>query len=206
MSMSIAKKGLRKHIKQGLKNISQESLSLQSRYIHDKLIQHEKFQNAKSIALYMNMPDSEVRTMEMIKTSFQLGKSVYLPRCNYTEKEGRKKNFLSMLNVNSFQDVQNLRPQGKYKLLEPVDGEDAMESGSLDIIIVPGVAFTKTKKRMGHGAGFYDEFLNYYYKKHNRKPYLIGVALEEQLIEDLPTEEHDWNLDSLIVANHDIIY
>ncbi|RLV93151.1 5-formyltetrahydrofolate cyclo-ligase [Spathaspora sp. JA1] len=152
------------------------------------------------------MPDSEVRTMEIIKTAFSLGKSVYLPRCNYYQKEGRKMNFLDMLKVSSFEKVQNLQPQGKYNLLEPVDGEDAMEQGNLDMIIVPGVAFTKNKQRMGHGAGFYDEFLNYYYHKHNRKPYLIGVALQEQLVENIPTEDHDWSLDSLVVANHDDIY
>lgn len=204
VSLKEAKNQLRKQIKRTLKGISRESLIIQSHDIHQKLLQLDRFQQCKKIAIFMNMPDSEVKTMDIIKSCYQHGKDVYLPRCNPFEVEGRKKNFLSMLQVPTFNDVLNLQPQGKYQLLEPILGIDAIEQGDLDVIIMPGVAFTKTKKRIGHGAGFYDEFLNYYFKKFQRKPYLIGIALQEQLVDDIPTEEHDFPLDKLIVANHDV--
>lgn len=60
--------------------------------------------------------------------------------------EGRKRNYLSMLEVSSYENVLQLEPQGKYNLLEPICGNDIMDTGDLDVIIVPGVAFTKLKK------------------------------------------------------------
>lgn len=206
ITISEGKKQLRKHIKSVLKGISQESLLKQSHDIQEKLLQLDQFRQAQKVAVFMNMPDSEVKTMDIIKACYQHGKEVYLPRCNPFAVEGRKKNFLSMLHVPTFNDVLNLQPQGKYELLEPTEGTDAIINGDLDVIIMPGVAFTKSKKRMGHGAGFYDEFLNYYLNKFQRRPYLIGIALQEQLVDDLPTEKHDFDLDRLIVANHDIVY
>ncbi|EMG46843.1 Mthfs 5-formyltetrahydrofolate cyclo-ligase [Candida maltosa Xu316] len=200
-----AKKQLRKQIKAQLKTISQESLITQSSEIHQNLQTHEYFQNANHIAVFMNMPDSEVKTREIIKSCFELGKNVYLPRCNYTPIPGRKKNYMSMIKMPSWESVLELKPQGKYQLLEPLSGEDAMDTGNLELIIVPGVAFDKNKHRMGHGAGFYDEFITTFTKNHNTRPRLLGVSLEEQMLDNVPTEDHDWKLDSIITPSS-IIY
>lgn len=202
-----AKRQLRKQIKSSLKSITQDSLCNQSQLLHKNLLTHSHFQNAQSVAIYMNMPDLEVQTMKIIKSCFTLGKTVYLPRCNYTQISGRKLNYMSMIKMQNFQAVLDLKPQGKYELLEPVEGEDVMNSGNLDLIIVPGVAFDKKKNRMGHGAGFYDEFISTFNEKFNKKPYLLALALEEQIITDdeIPTEPHDWKLDSIITSTQ-IIY
>ena len=102
----------------------------------------------------------------------------------------------------SLEAIHQLKPQGKYQLLEPLTGNDAMETGILDLIIVPGVAFDKNKNRMGHGAGFYDEFITTFHNKFKRKPYLLGVALQEQIVDYIPTEPHDWKLDSIITSTN----
>lgn len=199
------KRQLRLSIKKKLCEIPMESIEIQSIGVSSTLLNVDQFKDAKRVALYMNMPNLEVQTMDLIKKCFELNKRVYLPRCNTTAKEGRKKNYLSMLEVSSFDQVLQLKPQGKYDLLEPTSGNDIMDSGDLDLIIMPGVGFSKLKKRLGHGAGFYDEFLTVYSKKFNNRPYLIGVGLKEQLVEDLPTEEHDWNLDCLAIGDLEII-
>ena len=87
----ILKKQLRKQIKSILKSITQDSLTQQSQLIHENLLSHSNFQNAKSVAVYMNMPDLEVQTIEVIKECFELGKG------NYTQIPGRKLNYMSML-------------------------------------------------------------------------------------------------------------
>ena len=57
-----------------------------------------------------------------------------------------------------------------------------METGILDLIIVPGVAFDKNKNRMGHGAGFYDEFITTFHNKFKRKPYLLELHYRNKLL------------------------
>ncbi|KAI5960328.1 uncharacterized protein KGF55_004620 [Candida pseudojiufengensis] len=199
-TLKFAKRKLRNEIKSKLKIISQDSLNSQSQSILNKLQDSTIFKNAKTIAVYMNMPDSEIKTLPIINECFKLNKQVYLPNCNTQPAPNRKKIYLSMLKVPSFQHVLDLKPQGKYQLLEPLEGEDAIEQGDLDLILIPGVAFTSNLKRLGHGAGFYDEFLSAYHNKWSTIPTLIGLALEEQIVEDdvLPVENHDYELNQLI--------
>ena len=61
-----------------------------------------------------------------------------------------------------------------------------------DLIIVPGVAFSKKGERLGYGGGFYDRFLEHH------KVYTIGVAYDFQIMNSLPTEEHDRKLNEII--------
>lgn len=197
-----AKRQLRVLVKKKLSFLSNEIIEAQSRNVTNTVLRLPQIRNAKKIALYMNMPNLEIQTLKLIEECFKQGKQVYLPKCNVAPLEGRKKNYLSMLRMQTFEDVLQLQPQGKYQLLEPLEGEDVMETGGLDLIIIPGVAFTRAKKRLGHGAGFYDEFLNVYYKKHGIKPHLLGVGLHEQLVDDIPKEDHDWDLNSLVIEGH----
>lgn len=201
--ISAAKSKLRIQVKTEISKLCNETIQLQSNSITDKLIGLEEFQRCKNIALYMAM-DKEVQTTEMIEYCFKLGKKVYLPRCTYEQKGIRKANHLDMLRVRSFADAKSLKPRGKFRLKEPVQGEDALDEG-LDIIIVPGVGFDKQRRRLGHGAGFYDEFFSVYYNKFGKLPYLIGVGFQEQMVKDIPVEEHDWDLDCIITPNQVVL-
>ena len=63
-----------------------------------------------------------------------------------------------------------------------------------DVIVVPGLAFTTDGRRLGQGGGWYDRFLV------RRRPdcHTIGVGFAPQIVEDLPTGEHDVTLDAVI--------
>lgn len=203
LTVKAAKKQLRIQIKASLKSVTQESLASQSQLILSRLVNNPTFQNAKSIAVFMSMPDLEVKTLPIIEQCFRLNKHVYLPRCNTVPIKHRKPNYLSMLKIETYNDVLNLQPQGKYQLLEPTFGEDAMDSGDLDVILLPGVAFSTTLQRLGHGAGFYDEFLSTYKQNWSKLPALIGLALQEQIVSDdsIPVEDHDYGLDQIITSS-----
>ena len=66
--------------------------------------------------------------------------------------------------------------------------------GSLDFIIVPGLAYDKTKYRLGYGGGYYDNFL-----VQHPKSYKIGIFYPAQQVENVPIETHDYCLDKLLI-------
>lgn len=91
----------------------------------------------------------------------------------------------------------------------------------LDLIIVPGVAFSPNGSRMGHGMGYYDRYFDQLFKTFpNRaapqelrgrigkkliagQTIFIGLAFRQQLIDDaqLPLDDHDVRLDEVITAD-----
>ncbi|MCU1399114.1 MAG: putative 5-formyltetrahydrofolate cyclo-ligase [Acidimicrobiales bacterium] len=71
---------------------------------------------------------------------------------------------------------------------EPVDPE------TIDVVIVPGLAFTRDGRRLGQGGGYYDRFL----PQLDRRCTTIGVCFREQLVDDLDTLPHDRTVDLVV--------
>lgn len=74
------------------------------------------------------------------------------------------------------------------------EDDPAPDPASVDVVIVPGTAFTVRGDRLGQGGGWYDRFLP------GRRPdcVTVGVGFEPQLVDDLPTESHDVVLDEVV--------
>ncbi len=63
-----------------------------------------------------------------------------------------------------------------------------------DVVIVPGLAFTRAGDRLGQGGGWYDRFL----ARVAPSCVTVGVAFAPQIVDDLPTEPHDVRLDCVV--------
>ena len=72
--------------------------------------------------------------------------------------------------------------------------EEEPDPGAVDLVVVPGVAFTASGHRLGQGGGWYDRFLS------GLRPGVarIGVCFAECLVDELPTEAHDVIMDLVI--------
>ncbi|GGK38741.1 MULTISPECIES: 5-formyltetrahydrofolate cyclo-ligase [Flavobacteriaceae] len=66
--------------------------------------------------------------------------------------------------------------------------------GSYDLIIVPGLSFNKANYRLGYGGGYYDNFME---QHSNSKK--IGICYPFQIVEKIPLETHDLQLDEILV-------
>ena len=64
----------------------------------------------------------------------------------------------------------------------------------MDLIVLPGAAFTRDGKRLGYGGGFYDTLL----AGPAAGVPLAGVCFPCQLLDDLPMEAHDRHVDMVI--------
>lgn len=67
---------------------------------------------------------------------------------------------------------------------------------TLDMIIVPLVAFDRAGARLGYGGGCYDRYLS------TLRPdcHIVGIAFEEQRVDRVPTDAHDLPLPNIISA------
>lgn len=204
-----AKQLLRKNVKNSLLRVSQQEIELQSKEITNVLIPLLK--TCQNIGCYLSMEDSEVDTQYLLQHLLSQGKTVFLPRCTSTRDSGQVSlrdatlhhQHLTFHRMASWQQIQSLKPQGKYQLREPCKEHPAPLPAALDVMLVPGVAFSFDKgARLGHGAGYYDDYFNRYQLQHNgTKPLLIGLALKEQILNKIPVESHDRNMDCIVCGD-----
>lgn len=80
---------------------------------------------------------------------------------------------------------------GRFGIREPVAGTALAH---LDLIVVPGLAFTAEGSRLGRGAGFYDRFLS----TIPATTVKIGVCFEFQKVSEVPQESHDVKMDAVV--------
>ena len=87
----------------------------------------------------------------------------------------------------------------EYKILTP-KAATTFQLKNIDLIIVPGLAFTLSGQRLGQGKGLFDKFLKKYYKE-NKQGKTLSVVYPEQLAENLPTTSHDQKIQKIITTN-----
>lgn len=81
---------------------------------------------------------------------------------------------------------------GAFGIPEPLGAAVAPET--IDVVIVPGLAFTPDGRRLGQGGGYFDRFLALV------RPDCVtcGVGFAEQIVDDIPCEPHDRTLSAVI--------
>ena len=67
---------------------------------------------------------------------------------------------------------------------------------TLDMIVVPLVAFDRTGARLGYGGGCYDRYL----PTVSPACHVIGIAFDEQRVDHIPTDAHDLPLPNIVSA------
>jgi 5-formyltetrahydrofolate cyclo-ligase len=77
-------------------------------------------------------------------------------------------------------------PHPLSRLKEPNQGE-WVAPDSLDLVLVPGLAFTLCGRRLGRGGGYYDRTLS----ALPLRAISLGVCFSCQIVESIPVEAHD---------------
>ncbi|MGX6970685.1 5-formyltetrahydrofolate cyclo-ligase [Vagococcus bubulae] len=146
-----------------------------------RLYETNQWRQANVIATTYPMTH-EFDTTKLMKQAFLEGKTIVIPK---TKKRGEMDFYVY------HEDIElELTSFGVY---EPIDSQ-LYDKASIDLMIVPGVGFTQEGKRIGYGGGFYDRYLTDF------KGSTISLVFDEQLLDELETEEHDKLVDVLICA------
>lgn len=86
-----------------------------------------------------------------------------------------------------------------YGILEPPREAQLIKSNiispeEIDLLFVPGSAFDLCGRRLGRGAGFYDRYL----PQLRRDAFIVGIAYEEQLVDEAPVDAFDHPVHALV--------
>lgn len=123
------KSELRKQVLHEMKAISQEQKQFIDQTLTERLLHHPFYQEAKVIATSLSFPH-EFQTQELIEQALKDGKKVLIPK---TYPKGRM-DFVVY-------DPQQL-VKTSFGLLEPQGDLEVVDASQIDLIHVPGLAFT----------------------------------------------------------------
>ena len=131
------------------------------------------------VMAYYSLPD-EVCTHGLINDLVAEGKTVLLPKVTGD-------NTMELRHYTGRNDLQ----EGAFHILEPV-GEQFTDVVSIDVVLVPGVAFDTEGRRLGRGRGYYDRFLRACMAR------TIGICFDFQKVEEVPVDDFDIPVDIVI--------
>ena len=172
-----AKAALRARMQEDLRAIdpaqrAQWSLAIAS-HIVDSIIP----ESARVIMLYLAQ-DTELDMDPLIERLLASGRTVAIPEVEEAGS-GMRPIRLDTLSPSAL-DVDRFGIRVPHQ-------RDPIAPDELDVVVVPGVAFTPTGARLGRGGGFYDRFL----KSLPEATMRVGACFRMQLLEEIPALPHD---------------
>ncbi len=173
------KQAIRREIAAKRTALSPDQIATASRQIADTLLALEEFGAARSVALYMALP-GEVRLDGLFPACWKQGKRTCIPVFNARAR------LYDLAEI----DADTRFETGHYGIREPVDVRN-IDIEEVDFMVVPGVAFDETGRRLGRGGGYYDRLLARF------AGFSCAVAFDFQLLPRIPAEPHDLPVDAI---------
>ena len=139
----------------------------------------EAFQRATRVGLFHALPDEP--DLHYLLDKYGHSKELYLPRVEGDDVAFYRYNGESTLAA------------GSFGIAEPQDApSEAIAPDQLELIVVPGVAFTREGVRLGRGKGYYDRFLP------QTGAMLVGCVFHYRLLENIPSDPWDHPMDAIL--------
>jgi len=175
---------LRKQVLQEMKAIPREQKQAMDQVLTEHFVHHPFYQEAKVIATYLSFPH-EFQTQELIEQALKDGKKVLIPK---TYPKGRM-DFVVY-------DPQQL-VKTSFGLLEPQGDLEVVDASQIDLIHVPGLAFTMEGYRIGYGGGYYDRYLEHF------TGHTLSTVYPCQIRDFIP-EDHDIPVQEVLIDERNL--
>ena len=170
---------LRKKLRIISENLDKKYKAEASSAITEKAVGLPLFKRSESVFVYIST-DNEPCTLPIIEEAWRQGKTVYVPKCISKET-------MQAVKLNSFDEL----TESTYGILEP-SASNLSVPNNFDISIVPCVSAWTDGRRLGHGAGYYDRFLE------DKSTIKICLCFEKLLCNEIPAERQDIYMDYVI--------
>ncbi len=186
------KSEIRKTIREQRQSIAYDTARDASLAVNIAIESLPQYQDALHIACYLSN-EGEINLNELIRTLWLAHKRCYLPKCIP---------FVDGHMVFMPYESSSRLYRNSFGLWEPTIFAGLPRLGhQLDLAIVPLVAWDKHGHRLGMGGGYYDRALKHKLEDSDSKPYILGVAYDEQEVDEIPTDEWDVKLDGIVTPN-----
>lgn len=148
--------------------------------VQTKLLTLPEYKQADRLSIYLSMPKGEIFTRAIVLDALREGKRVFVPYIYATTSSAthESKSIMTMVSLESKEEYESLRPDawgiptvgeatiderevigGNHEICLDVANRGRSSKKSLDLVVMPGLAFDKRLARLGHGKGYYDVFL-----------------------------------------------
>lgn len=183
--ISSIKQRFRRQMKERLKKLTKDEYHSFNQRLSQRFLNLDIVRTATTIMLYYSI-GREVSTIALIRELLSQGKRVGLPICTPSRN----------LEVGQIVGLEQVQPKmvGSFSLMEPMTGVPLLEPAELELIVLPGLTFDKAGYRLGHGAGYYDRFL----QEKKSAGFRLGLAYPFQVVDKVPVAAHDAPLDGLL--------
>lgn len=170
---------LRKQALHELKVLPKEQKQAMDIVLTKRFLQHSFYQEAKVIATYLSFPH-EFQTQGLIEQVLKDGKKVLIPK---TYPKGR-------MDFVVYEPQRLVRTS--FGLLEPQGDLEVVDASQIDLIHVPGLAFSTEGYRIGYGGGYYDLYLEHF------SGHTLSTVYSCQ-VQDFIPENHDIPIEEVLI-------
>ena len=180
MRRNDAKEELRERMRRLRSSIPPAERSRLTDLVEEALFSLPEVRTARTVLLFYAF-GSEVATGGMAERVVRGGARLLLPYLDVAGMEAAE-----------VLPTDRLQPSG-YGPHEP-PRRVPVHPATVDVVVAPGLAFDAQGHRLGYGGGHYDRFL----ARLGADAVRVGVAFSLQIVDALPSEEHDRPVDVVV--------
>lgn len=179
----MSKADQRAHVASAIEGMTDVERRTASEAICKRLSSIASVSFADTIFAYLAL-DDEVDLSSILNTWIDESRTVGVPLVSW-EKKTMRAGVLHSLDTETLLETRHGLREPSHRHPIPAD--------FIDAIIIPGLAFDASGGRLGRGGGFYDRYLD-----TSRPPIVIGVAFDEQILDEVHLEPHDQRMTVIV--------
>lgn len=181
------KRKIRKEMRNMRNGISNDEVLYMSMCICKKLSKLKPEAEYENILLYSAI-NNETDLTEYYRYLKENNKKIFFPKVSGDTME--------FYQVTGYEEMK----KGSFSIMEPVADENkCFQEDDRALMIVPGVAFSTDRYRIGYGKGYYDKYLRCHLAIDT-----IGVCYDFQLTNEKINDKHDVRLGGIITEKREV--
>jgi len=173
---------VRKDVRDFLRQVTPEQRAEWSNLLTQRILELPEYQHARTVMVFLSFAN-EFDTSGIMADAFRTNKRVCAPKVDWSSWR------IDPIQMKSIDD----QVADEHHINEPAGGEIVF-ADSIDLVLVPGLAFDIYGHRLGRGGGFYDRFLS----RADLQAFRLAPTFDFQIRQSIPYDSHDERMDMIL--------